>query len=120
MDVDRFNYLIPLIIKRRKVLNSRYLHVAIILKGKKPITYAFNKVGSRSHGCGYNHMTLHAEIAVLKKFGNMAALKGLRLVVLRFSIQNKSWTLSHPCADCSIVLKKIMKQYGLHSVYYST
>lgn len=120
MNKNKFNYLIPLIIKRRKVLNTRYLHIAILIKGKKVITYAFNKVGSRSHGCGYNNATLHAEIAVLKKLGDISAVKGLRLVVLRYGIRDSTWTQSHPCPDCQKILNKFIKHFGLHSVHYST
>jgi len=119
MNQNNFNYFIPLIVKRKNVINTN-LHIALLFKGKKLITYAFNKIGSRSNGCGYNNATLHAEIAVLKKLGDISAIKGLRLVVLRYGVRDSTWTQSRPCVDCQKILNKFIKHFGLHSVHYST
>ncbi len=94
------------------------LHYAQILVRNKVIAFARNSVGSRSRGCGYGDLTIHAERAVVKKLGDFTKLKGATLVVWR---TNKSGELlpSKPCADCHLFLEKCMREYGLRKVIYS-
>ncbi len=115
---DMFSHLIPVAKSHGRSI-STYIHIALLMKGKRVIAMAKNKVGSRKQGCGYANRMIHAEIAVIKKFGNMKGLKGLTLVVLRYGPGIKGWVYSKPCPHCSIILEKIMQEYGLQKVYYS-
>ena len=114
-----FNEYLPIVQTRRHGINT-YCHIAFLVKGKRIIAYATNKVGTRTKGSGYNRATIHAEIAVIKKLGDVSALKGLKMVVLRYGLEYKDWTYSHPCKCCQPVLKKFMDKYGLLNVMYST
>lgn len=114
-----FSHLIPFASNQRLAI-ATYIHIALLMKGKRIIAWATNRVGTRTQGCGYANMTIHAEIAVIKKFGDMKALKGLSLVVLRYGPAIKGWIYSKPCPHCSRILEKIMRIYGLQKVYYST
>ncbi len=102
----------------RNVINT-FIHIAILMRGKRIIAIAKNRLGTRTRGCGFNTMTIHAEIAVIKKLGDMSQLKGLNLVVLRYGIEPRYWTESHPCKDCMKFLNKCFDKYGLNRVYYS-
>jgi len=115
---EMFSHLIPFANSQRLALGT-YIHIAILMKGKRIIAIAKNKVGTRTQGCGYANMTIHAEIAVIKKVGDLKALKGLQLIVLRYGPQMKDWTNSKPCSHCRLILEKIMREYGLQKVYYS-
>ena len=116
---DMFAYLIPVAKSHGRSI-STYIHIAVLMKGKKVVEMAKNKAGSRKQGCGYTNRTIHAEIAVIKKMGDMKALKGLTLVVLRYGPGIKGWVYSKPCPHCSMILEKIMREYGLQKVYYSS
>lgn len=113
-----FSHLIPFANNQRLAMSTN-IHIALLMKGKRIIAWASNRVGTRTQGCGYANMTIHAEIAVLKKFGNLKALKDLRLIVLRYSPGYDDWIYSKPCPICSRILEKIMRIYGLQKVYYS-
>ncbi len=114
-----FNEYLPIVQTRRHGLNT-YLHIAFLLKGKRIVAYATNKVGTRTKGSGYNRATIHAEIAVVKKIGDINAIRGLKMVVLRYGLQDKNWVYSHPCKCCQPILKKFIDKYGLLVVMYST
>lgn len=115
---EMFSHLIPFAVSHGRSI-STYIHIAILMKGKRILAISKNKVGSRKQGCGYANRMIHAEIAVIKKFGNMKGLKGLQLVVLRYGPGIKGWVYSKPCPHCTPILEKIMREYGLQKVYYS-
>lgn len=94
------------------------LHYAQILQRNKVIAFARNSVGSRSRGCGYGDLTIHAERAVVKKLGDVSKLRGAVLIVWRV---NKTGDIlpSKPCNDCHLFLEKCMRDYGLRKVVYS-
>jgi hypothetical protein len=94
------------------------LHHAIILKGNKVLASAFNKVGSRSKGCGYWEKTIHAEVNVVKSLGDLSQLKGATLVVVRHGVDG-TLRCSKPCQNCRNFLQKCMDEYGLRKVIYS-
>ena len=98
--------------------HKTHLHYAQILIRNKVVAVARNSVGSRSRGCGYGDLTIHAERAVVKKLGDTSKLKGAVLVVWR---TNRAGDIlpSKPCSDCHLFLEKCMRDYGLRKVIYS-
>lgn len=94
------------------------LHYAQILKRNKVIAFARNSVGSRSRGCGYSDMTIHAERAVVKKLGDTSKLAGCILIVWRVNSAGDILP-SKPCASCQLFLEKCKREYGLRKVVYS-
>jgi hypothetical protein len=94
------------------------MHHAIIIKGSKVLASAFNKVGSRSRGCGYWEKTIHAEVNVVKSLGDLTLLKGATLIVVRHGIDG-TLRCSKPCQNCRNFLQKCMDEYGLRKVIYS-
>jgi hypothetical protein len=101
-----------------KSVHNTSLHYAELYKRNKLMASSRNKIGSRSRGCGWSDSTLHAERAVVKRFGDVSQLHGCILVVVRI---NKKGELlnSKPCADCQKFLEKCMKEYCLLKVLYS-
>lgn len=95
------------------------IHIALLWKRGKVMEMACNMVGSRSKGCGYDHSTIHAERAVLKKIGDVTKLEGATMVVVRVARGTGEFVNSQPCETCRPHLEKCMKEYGLKSVYYS-
>lgn len=102
----------------RNVHNTEF-HVATIYRRRKPIAIARNKIGTRSRGCGWSDLSLHAERAVVKSLGDISQLRGCTLVVIRLSKHNEIRN-SEPCEDCCNFLRKCMKLYGLRKVVYSS
>ena len=94
------------------------LHYAQIIKRNKVIAFARNAVGSRSRGCGYNDMTIHAECAVIKKLGDVSKLAGCTLIVWRVN-HTGDLMPSKPCSCCQVFLDKCTREYGLRKVVYS-
>jgi hypothetical protein len=103
-----------------KMKHRTKLHIAVVIKRGKVMEVAANKVGSRSQGCGYDHFTIHAERAVLKKIGDVSKLEGAIMVVVRIARGTGELANSEPCHSCRCHLEKCMKEYGLKSVYYSS
>lgn len=101
-----------------KTVHNTQLHYATILKRNKILASSINRIGSRSKGCGYSDMTIHAERAVVKSLGDISQLRGATLIVVRY---NKSGEIlgSQPCHDCMLFLNKCIKEYGLRKVIYS-
>lgn len=101
-----------------KHTHNLHLHYAELYKRNKLLASSRNRVGTRSRGCGWSDSTIHAERAVVKRFGDVSQLSGCILVVVRI---NKKGELlnSKPCADCQKFLEKCMKEYGLLKVFYS-
>lgn len=116
---DAFQHLIPYA-QAQALKHRTFIHVAALLKGKRIVAVAANKTGSRSQGSGYGNSTLHAEVAVVKKLGDISKLRGLSLVVFRYGPEIRSWKQSRPCEICTKFLHKCMTEYGLNRVYYST
>lgn len=100
----------------RKIKTS--LHVAFIVRRGKIISIASNSIGSRQKGCGYNERTIHAEMAALKKL-DWHDLDGADMYVFRWRTANNNIAYSLPCHNCSTVLNKCIKNWGLKRIYYS-
>ncbi len=91
-----------------------HVHCAIILRGKKILATAFNKIASRPES-----PSLHAERSVIKSLGDTDLLKGSILVVVRLGKTPDIYKNSKPCEACASFLHTCMKKYGLKQVYYS-
>lgn len=115
---DMFSYLIPTIKNKRKVKNTSH-HLALLMKGKRIVKMEANKAGSRKKGCGYSNQTIHAEIAVIKKLGDLRALKNMIMVVLRYNHNYNDWQISKPCPSCQVKLEKFIREYGLKYVFHT-
>lgn len=102
-----------------KPYHNTHLHYASLYKRNKLITTARNRVGSRSRGAGWSDHTLHAERAVVKRFGDLSQLRGCVLVVVRVNKQGELLN-SKPCEGCQKFLEKCIERYGLLKVIYST
>lgn len=99
--------------------NLKHVHVALLYRRGKLLGVATNFVGSRNKGCGYDHRTIHAERAVIKKVGDTAKLSGAILIVIRIAKGTREIVNSEPCHSCRCHLEKCIKSYGLRSIYYS-
>jgi hypothetical protein len=99
--------------------NLKHVHVALLYRRGKLLAIATNFVGSRKKGCGYDHRTIHAERAVMKKVGDTNKLHGATLIVIRIAKGTRETVNSEPCHSCRCHLEKCIKQYGLRGVYYS-
>ncbi len=102
-----------------RMKHRTHIHIAILMKRGKILEIATNGVGSRSRGSGYDHRTIHAERAVLKKVGDVSKLKGASLIVIRVAKGENDLVNSEPCHSCRCHLEKCMREYGLRQVYYS-
>ena len=104
--------------------HKTHTHIAFIIKRGKVIAMASNVIGTRKKGSGYNTRSLHAEVAVVKKIGDVRYLDGADIFVFRWIPPGSSIeTLvgnSCPCHSCNVFLTKCMKKYGLNRVYYSS
>jgi tRNA(Arg) A34 adenosine deaminase TadA len=96
------------------------LHVAIIVKRGKILAEATNELASRTlSGSSRGSMNyIHAERNVIRELGNHENLRGADLYVMRISKQ--AFMYSQPCPQCTVLLKKCMKTYGLKNVYFTT
>ena len=99
--------------------NLKHVHVALLYRRGKLLGVATNFIGSRNKGCGYDHRTIHAERAVIKKVGDTAKLSGAILIVIRIAKGTREIVNSEPCHSCRCHLEKCIKSYGLRSIYYS-
>lgn len=97
------------------------VHLAVLVRRGKVIATASNRVGTRSRGCGFSNMTIHAEVNVIKSLGDNTRIKGCDLYVMRIPKNcGKGFMGSKPCHSCEVFLTKCMKEYGLNNVYYTS
>jgi hypothetical protein len=92
-------------------------HIAFICKGRKVLSVAYNRVGDRSYGCGYNKRSIHAEANVIRSLGNVEKLRGAKLFVVRLTASGLM--NSRPCSACQCIIQKCMKEYGLLDCIHS-
>lgn len=125
MDTIIHNILTNKSIQNLTAAHNTSIHVAFIVLRGKVLALATNDIGSRSRGCGYSDLTIHAEKAVVKKLGDTSKLRGATLYVIRISRAKTSVgedriKNSEPCYDCHLFLRKCHEKYGLASVQYQT
>jgi deoxycytidylate deaminase len=104
--------------QRTKHSSLKHSHVAMLYKRGKVLAIGINKVGSRSRGCGWNKMSIHAEMMAIKDIGDTSKLRGASMLVVRINSADE-FVNSKPCDHCTHVLEKCIRQYGLNKVYYS-
>lgn len=96
-------------------------HIAFVYNRRgRLLASAWNKAMTRSKGSGASAYTMHAEIAVLKKLGDLALLRDSVMVVARFTHGGRV-SASDPCSACRVKLTKMFELYGLKGggVHYS-
>jgi len=102
------------------------LHVAIIVKRGKILAEATNKVASRSNGAAARGSKnyIHAERNVLRTLGDTNKLRGADMYVMRIGKVYKQadvqFMYSQPCPECTVLLQKCMREYGLKNVYFTS
>jgi hypothetical protein len=101
------------------------LHIAIIVKRGKILAEATNKVASRSNGAASrgSQNYIHAERNVIRALGDNRKLRGADMYVMRFGKICKDsdieFKYSQPCPECTVLLEKCMREYGLKNVYFT-
>jgi hypothetical protein len=106
-------------LKHFKRHNLGSVHIAILIKNKKVVAVAANRIGSRSCGSGYSRFSLHAEKAVVKELGDISLLRGCSMIVFRIMKGTHEISYSEPCHSCKCFLEKAQKEYGLRRVIHS-
>lgn len=103
--------------------NPKKLHIAIVVKRGKILASASNKVASRSNGAATrgSQNYIHAEKNLLRVLGDNSKLKGADVYVMRIASYNGSleFRYSQPCPECTVLLEKCMREYGLRNVYFT-
>jgi hypothetical protein len=103
-------------------VHATSVHLAVLMRRGKIIATASNRVGTRSRGCGFQNMTIHAEVNVIKSLGDNTKIKGCDLYVVRIPEERqkeRGFLSSKPCHGCQVFLTKCMREYGLNNVYYT-
>ena len=102
------------------------LHIAIIVKRGKILAEATNKVASRTNGAASrgSQNYIHAERNVLRTIGDISKLRGADMYVMRIGKVCKDgeeieFKYSQPCPECTVMLQKCMREYGLKNVYFT-
>jgi hypothetical protein len=105
--------------------HSTKLHIAIIVKRGKILAEATNKVASRSNGAASRGSKnyIHAERNVLRALGDTSKLRGADMYVMRIGKICKEsdvqFMYSQPCPECTVLLHKCIREYGLRNVYFT-
>ena len=104
--------------KKSPVYQSK--HGCIIIKDGHVISVGHNDY-QKTPLSGF--FTTHAEVSALMNLGDMNALRGADMYVVRLNRDSKNMLkvrYSEPCSECRKKLLKCMRVYGLRNVYYST
>lgn len=124
--------------KRSTITHSQYIHIASGAARNSPLKWKYGCVivkRGRVISIGFNHYGLspfsgihatHAEIDALNKCRNKKLLNNASMYIVR--INNKSGgprgtntiLSGKPCSECAVKINKMIKQYGLGRVYYTT
>ena len=100
------------------------LHIAILVKRGKIIAEATNKVASRSNGAATrgSQNFIHAERNLMRVIGDYNKLRGADIYVMRIGFKQSSeveFRYSQPCPECTVLLQKCMREYGVKNVYFT-
>lgn len=104
-------------IKKTNNSNTRFKHVAFILKGRRIVAIGWNKKKSHPAMIKYkyndkcNH--IHAELDAIIRFGNTDC-RDKTLVVIRL-LKDNTIANSKPCIGC----QHVIEQVGFKNVYFS-
>lgn len=100
------------------------LHIAIIVKRGKILATAINKAASRTTGASSrgSQNFIHAEKNLLRSLGDMSKLRGADIYVMRVRMvdDEPEFGYSQPCPECTVLLNKCIREYGLKNVYFTT
>ena len=98
------------------------LHIAIIVKRGKILASATNKVASRSNGAASrgSQNFIHAEKNLLRSL-DTSKLRGADIYVMRIHTSDAGlqFKYSQPCPECTVLLTKCIREYGLKNVYFT-
>lgn len=98
--------------KKKLELNT-WNHFAMVYDGSgKMLCAARNRPMTRASGCGADFHTIHAEMAAIKKIGDLRRLRGCTLVVARITPAG-NLASSKPCKSCEKKLMLMMDRYCL-------
>jgi tRNA(Arg) A34 adenosine deaminase TadA len=106
---------------KTRTLSSKQ-HIAIIVKRGKILAEASNKIASRSNGAATrgSQNYIHAERNVLRALGDINKLRGADMYIMRLSkCTGGGFMYSQPCPECTVLLEKCMREYGLKNVYFT-
>jgi deoxycytidylate deaminase len=89
------------------------------------LAFAHNKEGTRGASTKGSGEYVHAEKNLLLSIkGNYSLLRDASIYVARISpipnTREKEFTYSQPCPECTVLLTKCMKTYGLKKVFFTT
>lgn len=96
---------------------SKYRLGSCILVNRKVVSIGFNQM-LRTHPLVRKYdefKAIHAEVSAILRLKNKDLLNGSTLVVYR-ETKNGTQELAKPCEVC----QRIMKDFGISEVYYST
>lgn len=104
------------------------MHGCVIMKNRKIISSGFNigHEGIKSTTSIGNKWSVHAERMAFNNVKNREDLRGATLYVIRIKpVTEKKdglfyLSISKPCLKCSKLINKMIENYGLKGVYYST
>ncbi len=97
---------------RKRRLNTENHWCAVLDPRGRMVACAWNKAMTPSTGCGASAHTMHAEIAAIKRLGDLTQLANCVLVVARFT-PGGGLASSSPCAQCRRKLRKMFARYRL-------
>jgi len=100
--------------------HSTKFHMAILVKRGKILASATNKIASRSNGASSRGCRnfIHAEKNLLRSVGDYSKLRGADIYVMRIG-GSMEFMYSQPCNECTVLLTKCMREYGLRNVYFT-
>jgi len=104
---------------KRPKCDTRFHVAALVVRGKV-IGFATNQVASRSNGASTrgSQCHIHAEKKLLTKVPRHL-LKGASIYVMRVDTKAQEFRYSQPCPECTILLTKSIKRYGIRNVYFT-
>ena len=100
-------------------------HLAIVVRRGRILASATNKEASRTNGAATrgSQNFIHAERNLLRTIGDYGKLRGSDVYVMRIRLTGKDdeveFKYSQPCPECTVLLTKCMREYGLKNVYFT-
>lgn len=110
---------------RMSLNHSTKMHIAILVKRGKILAEATNKLASRSNGAATrgSQNFIHAERNLIRTIGDTDKLKGADIYVMRIATSVKTGEIefrySQPCPECTVLMEKCLREYGLRHVYFT-
>jgi len=105
-------------------MHETKFHLAILVKRGKILASATNKVASRTNGAASrgSQNFIHAEKNLLRSM-DVNKLRGADIYVMRIRLTGEDdkveFKYSQPCPECTVLLTKCMREYGLKNVYFT-